>query len=145
MSHKTMVFKIYLFFKLRLGASIPRSVGLSVGRSSKKIAMNFPDLSSKQKQNTAKNLSWLSSKHNWLHVSMKCLQKRMTWRAIEAKLTLTLSSNQRPKYPIEYNSTHQPSLHAQLEAIERKLALRSNQRPKHKSTVAHTDPHFMNS
>jgi hypothetical protein len=43
-------------------------------------------------------------------------------RAIEAKLTLALSSNRRPKYPIKYNSTHQPSLHAQLEAIERNLA-----------------------
>ncbi len=73
------------------------------------------------------------------------MSSKKTLRAGEAKLTLALSSNRRPKYQIKYNSTHQPSLHAQLEAIERKLAKRSNQRPKYISTIAHTDPHFRNS
>ena len=106
-------------FKLRLGAFISWLVCGSVGRSvglQNKIGNRFA-LSSKQ--NIAINMSVLSSKQNCLH-------------KIKAKLTLALSSNRRPKYQIKYNSTHRPSLHAQLEAIERKLAKRSNQRPKYK-------------
>ena len=38
-------------------------------------------------------------------------------------------------YQPYYNSTHQPSLHAKLETMERKVALLSNLMPKYNSTI----------
>lgn len=107
------------------------------------MAKYFIALSSKQ--NVAINLSGVYSKHKWLPVSMKCLQNKNDLESNWSQTDTSLKFKSAAKVP-NLVQQHTPTLTPCTDGSNwKKTSYRSNQRPKYKSTVAHTDHHFMNS